>query len=482
MSAGNDITKFVREEAGSVLTFWAASLVVFMGLLALTFDFGRMAATQSELQAFADNVALAAAGELDGASDAITRATAAAETLISDTQTFGSGDKTLGGSGDYTISFYNGLPDSDTDDMATFATTDPAEAGYVRVVANDQSIALGFGAAFAALSNTDEMGNTVGAEAVAGMTRSYCDITPLMFCLPSSDFKAEDNIGKSILLRAGGNGAAWGPGAFGFIDPSSNQIDDGGPCMGLTGSNLDTCLIAAAGQRTGCFAKSGIDIATGQRVGNFEPALNVRFDIFLGSMNSNNSNPDYAPAPSVIKGYKPSGQCLKSNAAPSTDSIGMPPDDCHGDATCDRYGDGDWTDGRQNYVNINYGGSDPHPTADTRYEYYLAEIDAAGGPTSTNDIISSPTESGRPTCSAHQSPDPDRRVLVAAGVDCSAHGVGGGEKNVPVKEFYKIFMISPVGLDGTRDLWVEIVGPAGGTGGGGADAGSTFSDVVRLYR
>ena len=72
-------------------------MVVFFGFLALTLDIGRLSATHTEFQSFADNVALAAAGELDGKNDAITRATAAAANMISDSQTFANGSNTLSG-------------------------------------------------------------------------------------------------------------------------------------------------------------------------------------------------------------------------------------------------------------------------------------------------------------------------------------------------------------------------------------------------
>jgi hypothetical protein len=88
------------------MTFWAMTLAVFIGLVALSVDFGRMAAAQSELQSYADNVALAAAGELNGLSDSITRATLAAQTFIIDTQTFGDGDVILSNEGDYQLAFF----------------------------------------------------------------------------------------------------------------------------------------------------------------------------------------------------------------------------------------------------------------------------------------------------------------------------------------------------------------------------------------
>ena len=47
--------------------FFGVSMAVLFGIVALSFDIGRLGSTQSERQSFADNVALAAAGELDGA-------------------------------------------------------------------------------------------------------------------------------------------------------------------------------------------------------------------------------------------------------------------------------------------------------------------------------------------------------------------------------------------------------------------------------
>ena len=73
------------------MVFVSICLVVIVGMAALTFDLGRLAATQGDLQSYADHVALAAAGELDGEDDSITRSTSAAEAMIRDRQTFADG-------------------------------------------------------------------------------------------------------------------------------------------------------------------------------------------------------------------------------------------------------------------------------------------------------------------------------------------------------------------------------------------------------
>lgn len=484
----DDLSGFRRDEAGGILVFVAAALAVMLGMVALSFDLGRMSITQSELQSFADSVALSAAGELDGNDDSIDRATQAA-TLIADSKTFGSGDASLQGAADYTLTFLSELEGVDGQ-TSTVVTTDPRRAIYVRVDAAESEVGLTFGAAFFGLMGAPEIGTTVGATAVAGYTQYACDITPLMFCIPPG-YVADAHVGEMIRLRAGGEGAAWGPGNFGFLDPDTVPVDESGPCAGLNGVRLDACKIAAVGSVTQCFAQRGVDTEPGQKVGIENAIFNVRFDIYTTLMNGQRNDPDYAPAPNVIKGIVPNGgSCIGNNPQPSPDSVGLPRDDCFaGGAPCGingRFGDGVWTAGRTAYVNVNYNGTDPHPTATTRYEYYLAEIAAAGGPGADTAILNGLAETGRPMCSSHQSDDPERRVVIAAAIDCTANPVSGHATNVPVEEFVRLFLTEPVGHDAGNpsalDLWAEVVGTAGGGGSGSGGEDGIFRDVVQLYR
>lgn len=488
MNAPAHIRHLAQMEDGAVLVLFAMALVAFLGLVALTVDFGRAVTTQSELQSFADNVALAAAGELDGKADSITRATAAAANLISDSQTYAEGSKALGGAQDYSLSFYSSLPGSDTASMAAFQTTDPAKAAYVRVVVNDRTVITGFMNAFNALTGATGQDNIVtSAHAVAGFTQYACDITPLMFCLPHPGYKAEDHVGAMILLRSGGQGAAWGPGDFGFLDPAKFDVDSGGPCKNLTGVKLDACLIGAEGSITQCFSQRGVDIEPGQKVGIENAVFNIRFDMYGGIMNGKKNDPAYAPAPNVVKGIKDKNgkACIQNDEVANT--AALPRDDCFASGNCGRIGDGTWSAGRTAYVSANYGGTDPHPQARTRYAYYLAELAAAGGAASTNPILTGAglDETGRPQCSANKSNDPERRTVVAAGIDCTANPINGAATDVPVEEFFRLFLTEPVGSDGasppTLNLYAEIVGTAEATGNGSGSSG-LFHDVVQLYR
>ncbi len=485
MTLPASIRRFAADDSGAMLVMWGVSFVVLFGIVALSFDLGRIGITRSELQAYADNIALAAAGELDGNADALSRAQAAAENLIADRKTFGSGDDALSGAADFTLTFYSDIPASDTDPL-TAVTTDPAEARYVHADVIDSTVAATFGAVFAALSGNAGPNENASATAVAGFTLYACDVTPLMFCIPPG-WSADANAGTMIRMRSGGSGAAWGPGDFGFLDPSKVAVDDEGPCAGLNGVNMDACLLGADGSVTQCFDQRGVDTEPGQKVGIEDAVFNVRFDIYKSIMNGERNDPDYAPAPNVIKGIVPNGggSCIGNNEEVSPDSLGLPRDTCFGLGTCSRFGDGDWSAGRTAYVNTNYGGADPHLLAATRYAYYLAEIAAAGGAGSSAAILSGLSETGRPQCSNNQSSDPKRRVVVAAAIDCTANPISGSTTDVPVEEFVEIFLTEPVGDDGTSpptlDIWGEVIGTAGGGAGGTGDAG-IFRDVVQLYR
>lgn len=525
MRIAHHIGHFRSTERGAILPFWAISLTLLLGLVALSFDLGRIGITQTELQSFADSVALAAAGELDGQDDAITRATSAASAMISDRQTFGGSDAMLSGPTDYTLRFLSTLPANDFDSLtgleveipSSAETTDSEDAVYVEVTVTVHTVALSFAGAFAVMTGTSPIENVVSARAVAGFTAYACDVTPLMFCAPSG-WSANSNIGDMIMLRAGGSGeGAWAPGDFGFVDPSRLLTDTEGPCSGLTGGNLDRCLLGAAGPITQCFSYRGIDIEPGQKVGSYEAAINTRFDLYRATMNSASGDADYAPAPNVIKGVVApgGGACIGNNIDPSPNTLGLPRDECFGPTlnTCDtvngslgsRFGDGSWD--RTSYYTTNYApfdgsvpagiqtwfaGNGTTAATATRYEVYLAENSLSGdvltGDADGNGNDGNPiAESGRPSCNTetNSAVDAMRRVVIAAAVDCAANEIGGAASGVPVQEYVKIFLTEPASDDGVGNsftIWGEVAGTAGGGGLGGSDDGAVFHDVVQLYR
>jgi hypothetical protein len=474
---------FAKSEDGTVLVLWALFLAVALGFLALSFDLGRVASTQSELQSFADQVALASAGELDGRTDAITRATAAASGLIRDSQTYANGTFALGGAGDYTLTFLRTLPINDRQ-VATATTTDARLARYVRVQLAQRTVRTPFAAATAAMNGTPTVNvqSNISAAATAGMTSWACDVTPLMFCVPNNSWRASANIGNQILLRSGGGSAAWGAGNFGFLDVTSLPVDSTGPCNGLNGANLYRCLVGAERGITACIrTDAGVDTQTGQRVGLAE-AFNTRFDIYRGSMNQESRNPRYRPAPNTVQGTKPRGSasCRGNNTDPSN-AMPLPRD--AGINVTNRFGNGSWN--RTGYVATNHGGIYPTGTnaSSTRYQMYLAEIAAARTRAAPNNVpLPTRDETGAPMCHASgPTSDPDRRTVIAAAVDCSATPVSGNTRNIVPLEYVKLFMTEPVSSSGSdTDIMVEVVNTAGGVGSGAVTG--VYNDFIQLYR
>lgn len=481
MADRRDIKTLARDDQGAILVFFAIALGVILGLVALSFDIGERAATQTELQSFADQVALAAAGELDGRSDAITRAAAAAANLITDKQSFATGSHTLSGTGDYTLTYFSTLPAADTSALTSGSTTNPALAQYVRATVTPRTVPYTFMGAFNALTGTTNTNSTITASAVAGFNQYACDITPLMFCIPNSSFKADQNVGKMILLRTAGQGAAWGPGDFGFLDLSKVTVDTSSPCYGINSAPQKTrCLIGAINPLKACFSQRGVDIEPGQKQGIETGAFNIRFEMYEGNMSQYLGDANYPTAPSIIKGLVPkNGQCKQFNT--SSNTAALPRDTCLGTSSCPNGGGGRIGNGVfswSNYITKNYNGTNPFPTATTRYQFYLAEINAHKGPPPTNLLPSGKAETGLPQCSAARSTDTDRRVLTVAGVDCSANAIQGSANNIPVTEFVRMFITEPAGGSGNNfDIYAEVIGSAQTSSTGGL-----FHDVVQLYR
>jgi hypothetical protein len=499
---------FARDERGGILVFWGLFLAVGFGFVALTFDIGRVANTQSELQSFADQVALAAAGELDGRSDAIIRATAAADGLITRRQTFGDGDGEMGGAGDFAIEFLRSLPADDRDAISDAnRTTNPALARFVRVTVNRRTVQTPFAAVNATLIGRAGANaqSQVGAGATAGVSGWACDITPLFFCVPSADWRGDANVGQQIRLRTGGQGSLWGPGNFGFLDPASLPVDDAGPCAGLNGAPLYRCLVGAESAITQCVqTDGGIDTLTGQRQGLVR-AFNTRFDIYDGPMNSMRNNDAYRPAPNVVSdmwsgsGGQGGGQ---GGGQTSADPPSLPRDGCIESGTC-RFGSNDWDRySSDSYLALYHDdqwplpddpNADDRPTRDvvTRYDIYRAEIDAARARGNDDWPLTADGYEGvgRPgnhsaakTAADRALLNPARRTIIAAAVDCDNTDMSGKSNVVPL-EYVRIFMTEPVmemGGDDKGDILVEVVESAGGLGSGATSG--VFRELVQLFR
>ena len=75
---GAAVDDLIRNDDGAVAATYALALTALIMIAGVGFDYGRLAAMDSELQNGADQAALAGATQLNGASGACSRASAAA--------------------------------------------------------------------------------------------------------------------------------------------------------------------------------------------------------------------------------------------------------------------------------------------------------------------------------------------------------------------------------------------------------------------
>ncbi|MEM9010498.1 MAG: Tad domain-containing protein [Pseudomonadota bacterium] len=133
--------RFLGETRGAVTIMVVLFSAVLLTAAGLIIDFGRAFSAHSQMQAFVDKAALAAAQELDGASDAISRASTAANN-IAQSSSFIDGD----GSFDIEhLIFLTADPvgsdgSFDTSKIASMKTTDPELATHVLVSAAQEKV------------------------------------------------------------------------------------------------------------------------------------------------------------------------------------------------------------------------------------------------------------------------------------------------------------------------------------------------------
>jgi hypothetical protein len=502
---GSRLGRLARDESGVVTIFVVVALSVLLGLGALVIDAGRLYNLNSEMQAYADYVALAAAAELDGEAGAIDRATKAAlgdadsDPLVEDGQSFATGASALAVG---RLIFLSRLGDDPPpDDLgtrpagdnvlcsveaggATTCTADhDGQAQFVEVTVEAREVLFlmlpvlrAFGVAEAATTGR------AAAQAVAGFTREVCNFPPLMMCNPyetATNKAFTPIIGQQVLLKSKGAGSAWAPGDFGLLD----VVDSGGEphCTGgLGGSNRIRCVMGLVDPNTQC-VKDRVNIRPGQSV-SVHVGLNLRFDIWDPPLQSKTNDPAFAPSANVTKGRTHAPNQCRSNQlqdpppAPG-DTVRIPRDRCFDLGTCERFGDAQWDTEMIDYWTINHPGLAMPGPFQTRFEYYRHEIDNGIVPDKSGDG----GEDGNPMCAAAGINNPlrDRRELIVAVINCIEHNVQGSTDDVPVIAFARMFLTEPVGYESSNedDLRVEMLGVAEPGGDDGI-----LHEFPQLYR
>ena len=507
-------SKFRDDEGAAVAPTIALSLFALIAVGGVGFDYARMAAMDSELQNAADQAALAAATQLDGQTGAMTRATTAAQSLVTNSTLF-SNDNV--GSTAISIPTANVVFYVDKA-KGTVATTD-ADANFVEITTVTRTADFALTPIVAAFSS-----GPLDAIAFAGVGSSICKSPPVMFCNPSEPpgnldqnfgFNVNSYIGSGLNLVSVGNGSgSWSPGNFGYL--SSH-----GGSNGVPGLREALGWDALPGD---CISGSGVDTKPGASV-DVTDSLNTRFDVYQDGPTcpaggtcspSVNSVKDLIKKPGTNgnsckihnQGWQessapylaPSATTAMTNAqADAVKSMGHPRDMCHaissnGSCADGRLGDGIWDINA--YFRINYGSGFAWATAMTaaygtsdvtRYQVYLWEVAQTG-----THYPRAAEGSGMNTLYAHRTPvcggpgltpganTVDRRRLSVAVINCDANNVSGSSTGVPVLKWVDLFLVEPSynrARTGAGDVYAEIIGETSASGTG-ATVGQTVARNV----
>jgi Flp pilus assembly protein TadG len=284
-----------KNSDGAVAPTVALSLTALIAAGGIAFDYSRMASMDTELQSAADQAALAAAAQLDGNSNACSRASAAAHAMLAN-RTYMANDSNASGTTvtipdeptcDATgqIRFYQSW--DTTNDVPGPAATSDANAKVVGVTVDSREAFYALTPIVAAMRS-----GQMNATAYSGLDSAICKVPPLMMCNPNEsndpDFTIGSYIGKGIRLVANDGGGIYGPGNFGFLDVGNGN-----------GAQTLRAELGSSNTPGNCVSGSTVDSETGNVI-TVRDALNTRFGIYDGgSLNQPCGNNGSLCPPSV---------------------------------------------------------------------------------------------------------------------------------------------------------------------------------------
>ncbi|WP_309752326.1 pilus assembly protein [Novosphingobium sp.] len=509
------IIRFARDQAGATAATYALSLSALIVIAGVGFDYGRLAAMDSELQNGADQAALAGATQLDGNANACQRAATQAINLVT--------NKTIVANSANTITIANEAACDATGNVrfyqdkngATAATTD-ANARFISVLVDARTANYAFTPITGLLIGSSQ------AAAMAGLGSSICKVPPVFMCNPNEGgdpaFTIANYIGKGIRLIANSGGSTYQGGNFGYLQ--NNSGPGAGPIKEALGR------VNPPGD---CLSVDSILTKPGENVSVLD-ALNTRFDVYANGLTSvcnadNSLCPPSANSRKDLMHKGNTGNCAFSNGngagwheaprpylptsatAPlttaqinATSPMGYPRDMCHAVSAAGACGGGQVGTGiwdRNAYFKTNsanyasgfdisgtFGTSTP-----TRYEVYKYEAANPGTrlqpqSESGNDSISQPycRTPGIPVGGANI----DRRVLSVAIVNCNTANLNN---SLTPTKWIDVFLTEPsvnrrvgsTSITEQSDVYVEVIG-ATSLGGGTSAAQLVRRDVPYLVK
>jgi len=464
------IRAFWNDQRGIAMILVAIMLPVLVGFALLAIDMGRADGLHNDLQKGVDAYALAAAAELDGNTDAITRANRAVANLLANGTKFSTAGNHQLAPADLTVTYLTGIPASDSVALSpagvdangvNWASTDPKAVKFAEVTVNASGLTAGAGA-FATIFPASFVGanNTMDLrpQAVAGFTNALCQFTPMFICNPYTSLgalqTALSGTQKPMIWlkeQQGGNTAQYGPGNYGFLatpegDKSTQKLTE----------------MFAVTSPAACFSQNGVTT----RPGNIPPVndgINTRFDIYPNGSSGKLVPSSAPPAPNVRKGMvvkNNGGNCSYDvpNSGQANNYKALPRDNCFYSGGCAQagvLGDGAWD--FAGYWTVNHGNASTagvlaNPPSGcganpSRYCVYNYEIN--------NPSLKSGQEKTPPQCNT-TTQTADRRLLYVAIIDCVANIVQGGSQALPVQAFASVFVTEPAGGSPNADIYAEM--------------------------
>ncbi|MGX8009966.1 TadE/TadG family type IV pilus assembly protein [Mesorhizobium sp. ORM8.1] len=458
------IREFWHDQRGIAMILVAIMLPVLIGFALLAVDMSRATGLHNDLQKGVDALALGAAAELDGNTDAITRANRAVSTLIANKTRFSTlGDHQIA-LADVTVAYLTGIPASDSTSLTAvgvdstgknWASTDPKLVKFAEVTVNASGTTTDGAGAFETILPASFIGGgdrmDLRPQAVAGFTNALCQFTPMFICNPYTSLgalqTAVSGTSKPMILlkeQTGGNNAQYLPGNYGFLSsPEGNK------------STATITEMFAVTNPPACYSQNGVTT----RPGNIPPVdagINTRFDLYDNSGPYKTDPTVNPPAPNVRKGMVVSNAGKKScaysapNSGQASNYMALP----HDTGCCAQAGvpgSGLWN--FTGYWSVNHGnastsgvltacGANP-----SRYCVYKYEVN--------NPTLKSGQEKTAPQCNT-TTQSADRRLLYVAVVDCVNNSVKGGNQTLPVQAFASMFVTEPAGGPPDANIYAEI--------------------------
>lgn len=396
----------IQHQRGAIAIIIGISIAVLVGMIGLALDLGRMFVIKTELQNAADACALAAARELDGNTDAITRADAVG-ILIGTRNRINFQDENAPVT---TASLtYSAALSPNSGYSRSIA---PASAEYVMCTVERPNVGMlfmgvrGFGA------------QTVNAYAVATLApgQTTCAI-PLGICKPVTPDDPDDPFGLQAGKWYWGKFESGTPGLTGSYNWIIFDTNNAASELKDLLSGPGMCELPAAGT---CVGKQG-------QVSAASDPWNTRFGMYKGSYTVDEHSPDFAGLAYTKNGIGGANQTTWTNPTPENAYKGTP----QAGSTVQNY----WDHARTSH--------DPYQKATN--------------PSNINGINAYDV---KPSAVLAEK-GIQRREVLAPIVDC-AQLLGSGELGCPtqkvkIKGYACVLMLNPI--KGPDDVVVEYIGP-----------------------